>query len=342
MKALKQKKTYLVAAAFCLLVIFGLGYYYFFTGFSDASETKYLYVDNDDTADSVYQKLSSIGSRHGMTALSTLLRHQGYEGHVRTGRYAISPDDGVLTVYRNLKNGRQTPVMLTIPESRTLERLAAVLSGKLMMDSTSIMMALTDSQAVAQLGYNSCTVACMFVPNTYEVYWNLSAEQLLNRMKKEHDAFWNYERLHKAEALGLTANEVCTLASIIDEETANNEEKPMIAGMYLNRLKEKMPLQADPTVKFALKRFELRRIYKDMLATASPYNTYINIGLPPGPIKIASVKGIDAVLNRTAHDYLYMCAKEDFSGTHNFARTYKEHLQNAARYSKALNERGIK
>ena len=131
------------------------------------------------------------------------------------------------------------------------------------------------------------------------------------------------------------------MASIVDEETANDGEKPMIAGMYYNRLKEGMPLQADPTIKFALKQFDLKRIYHNMLSTNSPYNTYKNTGLPPGPIRIPTVKGIDAVLNYIHHDYLYMCAKEDFSGTHNFARTYEEHLKNAAKYSKALNERGI-
>jgi UPF0755 protein len=161
-------------------------------------------------------------------------------------------------------------------------------------------------------------------------------------MKKEHDKFWDKSRQAKATALGLNPNEVCTLASIIDEETSNNPEKPMIARMYLNRLKKGMPLQADPTVKFALKDFALKRIYHNMLNTDSPYNTYKNTGLPPGPIKVASVAGIDAVLNAPSHNYLYMCAKEDFSGTHNFASSYSEHLRNAAKYSKALNERGIK
>ena len=170
----------------------------------------------------------------------------------------------------------------------------------------------------------------------------MSLDGLMERMQKEHNHFWNGERTAKATALGLTPNEICTMASIIDEETANNAEKPMIAGMYLNRLKQGMPLQADPTIKFAMKRFELKRIYHEMLRYDSPYNTYKNTGLPPGPIKIASIKGIDAVLNRVAHDFLYMCAKEDFSGTHNFARTYSEHLKNAAKYTKALNERGIK
>jgi UPF0755 protein len=161
-------------------------------------------------------------------------------------------------------------------------------------------------------------------------------------MKKESDTFWTEQRLSKAEKTGMTPQEVITLASIIDEETANNGEKPMIAGMYLNRLKSGMPLQADPTVKFALRQFGLKRIYNNLLNTDSPYNTYRNVGLPPGPIRVASVAGIDAVLNYVKHEYMYMCAKEDFSGTHNFARTYSEHLQNARKYSNALNERGIR
>ena len=161
-------------------------------------------------------------------------------------------------------------------------------------------------------------------------------------MTFEHDAFWSEERLGKAQAAGLTPDEVATLASIVDEETANDAEKPMVAGMYINRLRTGMPLQADPTIKFALHDFSLRRIYHGHLETDSPYNTYRNTGLPPGPIRIPSISGIDAVLDYVRHDYLYMCAKEDFSGTHNFARTYREHLANAAKYTKALNQRGIR
>jgi len=340
-KVVLHRKHYLIAASVCLVGIFVMGYYFFFTGFSLHQETRYVYVDADDTPDSVYRKLDSIGSLHGLVALHTLLRHQGYGEHVRTGRYAIEPDDGVFDVFRKLKNGRQVPIRLTIPESRTIDRLAAVLGTKLMIDSATIVEALRDTMLIGQLGYDTCTVPSLFVPNTYEVYWNLTADQLLNRMKREHDAFWDESRLRKAEAIGLTPDEVCTLASIIDEETANNAEKPMIAGMYLNRLKQGMPLQADPTVKFALKDFAIKRVRQGMLTNSSPYNTYAHEGLPPGPIKVASIKGIDAVLNRTNHDYLFMCAKEDFSGTHNFARTYQEHLKNAARYAKALNERGI-
>ena len=270
------------------------------------------------------------------------MRHANYKDKIKTGRYAINPGEGIVTIYRRLKNGQQSSLNLTIPEARTTNRLAAILSKKLMLDSATIASALTSQETCQRYGYDTCTIPAMFIPNTYDIYWNVSIDGFLERMKKEHDRFWNAERTTKASFHGLKPNEVATLASIIDEETANNDEKPMIAGMYINRLKKGMPLQADPTVKFALKQFGLKRIYNKLLRTDSPYNTYIHEGLPPGPIKIASIKGIDAVLNAVNHDYLYMCAKEDFSGTHNFAKTYPEHLQNAEKYTKALNERGIK
>ena len=336
-----SKKYYIIAATASLVAIIALVIYYFFTGFSHQQQTQYVYIDDNDNIDSVFTKLSAVGSRHGSSALCTLLRHSDYESDIRTGRFVIEPGDGVITVFRRLKNGQQSPIMLTIPESRTVRLLASALGKRLMIDSTTIACALIDEVYCHQLGYTPQTIPAMFVPNTYEVYWNTSLDKLMQRMKKEHDKFWAGERTQKASALGLSPDEVCTLASIIDEETANTAEKPMIAGMYLNRLKTGMPLQADPTIKFALGDFSIKRIRHGMLTVESPYNTYQNEGLPPGPIKVASIKGIDAVLNRVAHDYLYMCAKEDFSGTHNFAVTYKEHLQNAARYSKALNERGL-
>ena len=341
MKALKAKYL-LIAAAVCLVSIVALGWYFFLTDFSDTKETRYVYVDDDDTIDSVLTKLRPIATDHGLTGFGTLIRHSDYAKAPRTGRYAIEPGEKTWKVMRKMKNGQQQAVMLTIPEARTMQKLAAALGSKLMLDSAQIAAALTDQVYCQQQGYDTCTIAALFVPNTYEVYWNTTLDHLMERMAKEHKAFWTPERLQKCEVAGLSPDEVCTLASIIDEETANNGEKPMIAGMYLNRLHKDMPLQADPTVKFALKNFALKRIYHDMLFFDSPYNTYRNTGLPPGPIKIASIKGIDAVLNYVQHDYLYMCAKEDFSGTHNFAVSYAEHLRNAARYAKALNERGIK
>lgn len=342
MKTIKAK-YYIIPFVACLIIVVGLVYYFFLTSFTDEKETvSYVYIDEDDNIDSVYAKLQPYASEHALSGFKCLSRHTGYKDKIRTGRYAILPDVSTLNTFRNLRNGHQEAEMLTIPESRTMEKLAGVLSRKLMLDSLMLEQSLTDNDFCGRWGYDTATIACLFVPNTYEVYWNISLDGLMERMIKEHDHFWNGDRTVKATSLGLTPDEVCTMASIIDEETANNTEKPMVAGMYLNRLKAGMPLQADPTIKFAMKRFELKRIYHDMLFYDSPYNTYRNVGLPPGPIKIASIKGIDAVLNRAEHDYLYMCAKEDFSGSHNFAKTYSEHLKNAARYSKALNERGIK
>ena len=270
------------------------------------------------------------------------MRHSSYEENIRTGRYEIEPGNSAFTVFRKLKNGLQASVNLTVPSVRTADKLAGALSRKLMMDSVEIYKALTDSATCAKYGYKPETMLCMFIPNTYEVYWNTTVDKFLDKMNEESKKFWNFERTQKAKAMGLTKEEVITMASIVDEETANDAEKPMVAGMYYNRLRTGMPLQADPTIKFALKDFGIRRIYHNMLNVKSPYNTYRRTGLPPGPIRIPSVAGIDAVLNHVRHDYLYMCAKEDFSGTHNFAETYEEHLQNAAKYSAALNKRGIK
>ncbi len=342
------KKKYLIPASLCLLVLIGIGYYYFFSSFTGKDHTCYVYVDADDNYDSLLVKLKPVASVHGYHAFKIMSRHSSLTRRLRTGRYAITPSTGAFTAFRHIKNGMQTPVNLTVPTVRTMQDLAGVLGSKLMLDSASIAKALACEDTCRAYGYDTATVAALFVPNTYDVYWNISLSGLLKRMQKENGRFWNDKRMAKAKALDLSPVEVATLASIVDEETANDKEKPMIAGMYYNRLKLRngeypagMPLQADPTVKFALKRFELKRIYHDMLHVKSPYNTYVNTGLPPGPIRIASVAGIDAVLDMVHHNYLYMCAKEDFSGTHNFAATYQEHMNNAQRYAAALNARGI-
>jgi len=316
---------------------------------ASGNERRYVYIDGDDTIDSVYQQIDTMSRSSSRQVFHLLSRAMKYGENIHTGRYALDPSEGVLATFRKMRNAQQEPVSLTIPSVRTLDRLASELSKRLMADSAEIATALHSEDVCRRLGYDTITIAAMFIPNTYDVYWNISPIKLLERMNRECDTFWTDKRKAKAEKIGLTDIQVSTLASIIDEETANDTEKPMIAGMYLNRLNlrteeypQGMPLQADPTIKFAMKDFSLRRIYHDMLTVESPYNTYINPGLPPGPIRIPSVAGIEAVLNYVSHDYLYMCAKEDFSGTHNFARTYQEHLQNAARYSRALNHRGIK
>ncbi len=339
-KSLSQKK-YFILACVCLLGAAGLVYYYLFAPMSVAQSTQYIYIDNDDNVDSVCAKIEEISNGHGITAFRTIVRHTSYAENIRTGRYEVTTSNGALSVFRKLKNGLQTPVNLTIPSVRTIDKLAESVSKKMEFSKEELLEALCNDSVCRKYGYNTQTIACMFIPETYSIYWNTSVEKFLDKMNKESQRFWNFERKNEAKAMGLNEVQVITLASIVDEETANDAEKPMIAGMYYNRLKTDMPLQADPTVKFALGKFELKRIYHDMLQTDSPYNTYKYKGLPPGPIRIPSVAGIEAVLNHVHHDYLYMCAKEDFSGTHNFAKTYAEHKQNAAKYTKALNERGI-
>lgn len=353
---MKKKKTaikakhYLYMALLLAVVACGFVYYYFFSSFSACTEKQYVYIDDDDTQDSVFVKLKPWASKHGMVGFTTLARHSSFGERIRAGRYAVVPGESAFTLLRHMKNGVQDPLNITIPEVRTLDRLAAVLGNRLMADSCQFSELFADTCFIDSLGYNRQTLPSLFIPNTYSIYWNVTPKAFVERMVKEHQRFWNNDaRKERAAAMNLTENEVATLASIIDEETANNGEKPMIAGMYLNRLRlrnseypQGMPLQADPTVKFACGDFTLKRIYHKLLLTDSPYNTYIYPGLPPGPIKIASVAGIDAVLHYVEHDYLYMCAKEDFSGTHNFAKTYSEHLINAAKYVAALNKRGIK
>ena len=287
----------------------------------------YLYIDADDNTDSICHKLTTqlqASSLKGFKLLTTV----GGLDPIHPGAYRFSQSDNCLTVYRRLKSGAQTPVNLTLPSVRTVGKLLKTVSHQLMTDSSNLARLLMDSTYCAQIGYTRETLPCLFLPNTYEVYWTMT--------------LWNKERKAKAQSIGLTPEEVVTLASIVEEETANNAEKPMVAGLYMNRLHAEMPLQADPTVKFALQDFGLRRILHAHLETESPYNTYKHTGLPPGPIRIPSIQGIESVLNYTRHDYLYMCAKEDFSGTHNFAATFTQHLANARKYQQELNRRKIK
>ena len=337
------KKEILIGAVGGFIVFAGIAWALFFSSMSSQSTSVFVDVDRDDNLDSVCAKIKSVSDAGiQMSGFKVLAAVTGYAGNIRTGHYEIAPSTGSLRLLRNMKNGLQKPVRLTIPIVRTNERLAAELGKRLMLDSADFIRLFKDSLRCARYGCDTFNIVGLFIPNTHEIYWNIPLDKFMERMQKEYTAFWTPQRLEKAGAANLTPQEVITLASIIDEETANNAEKPDIAAMYLNRLHKDMPLQADPTIKFALRQFQLRRIYRNMLFAKSPYNTYQNTGLPPGPIRIPSMAGIDAVLNHTQHDYLYMCAKEDFSGTHRFARSYSEHLANAKRYTEALNQKGIK
>ncbi len=309
--------------------------------FSRTDSASYVYVDKDDTADSVYHKLTQTPDSR-MYLVRFWGKAMRYSSHVHTGRYQTGKHVSAFSLIRSLRAGRQEPVNLVIPVTHTLAAMAGRIAPKLQADSAALMKAFTDPELLAELQADTATAPALFVPNTYQVYWDIEPADLLRRMKREYEAFWDEGRRALARDLELTPYEVAALASIVEQESANQAERPAIAGMYINRLRQGMKLQADPTVKFALGDFGLRRIMHAHLTTDSPYNTYMNEGLPPGPICIPSADAIDAVLNYEHHDYLYMCAKEDFSGTHNFAATYAEHLANARRYAEALNKRGIK
>ena len=320
----------------------GTIYYYFFSSLMQMERSTYIYIDRDDTVDSVYCKIEEAGHPKSMFGFRYKAEKNNYASRIHTGKFEIKPEDNMRYLYRRLTMGYQTPVKLTIGSVRTLDRLARNVGNQLMIDSAEVAAIINDSSFCSSLGYSKETLPALFIPNTYEVYWNISAEQFMQRMLKEHQAYWNKQRLDKAKQIGLTPVEVATLASIVEEETAVGAEKPMVAGLYMNRLKKGMLLQADPTVKFSLQEFTLRRILFKHLEVDSPYNTYKYAGLPPGPIRVPSIQGLESVLNYTQHAYLYMCAKEDFSGTHNFACTSAQHHANARRYQQALNRRKIR
>ncbi len=265
-----------------------------------------------------------------------------YPGHIRAGKYTLTEGMSNRSMLNLLRTGSQTPVRLVINKKHTLDELADYLSPQFYFSRSAFIQSLYDTTLIHNLGFNEQTLIAMFLPNTYEVWWTTSPEDLLRRMKKEYDRYWNAERLSLANAEQLNPVEVITLASIVDEETAKNDEKATVAGLYLNRLRRNIPLQSDPTLKFAHQHFEWKRIYNRHKKIVSPYNTYMFSGLPPGPICIPQLSSIEAVLHAEKNDYIFMCAKEDFSGYHNFARTNAEHERNRQKYIRALNERGIK
>lgn len=264
------------------------------------------------------------------------------ESDVRSGAFNIQQGMSAWAAGRLLHSGAQTPVKLTINGFRSYDLLRDRVTGKLSLSPDDFDKVFTDSTRLAKHGLDPDSKLALFIDDTYEVYWNVTPEKLFDKLADNYAKVWNKERLKKAEALGLTPEEVMIICSIVDEETNAKDEKGDIGRLYINRLKKGMKLQADPTVRYALNDFTIKRVTQQHLKVDSPYNTYQTEGLPPGPIRTTSVATIDAVLNSKPSDYLYMCAKEDFSGTHNFAVDYATHQENARRYQNALNERGIK
>jgi len=288
-------------------------------------------LDSLDKHDVVRDKLS----------FRFLAKVMGVAEKVKPGRYVIGPESGNWELLRKMRNGKQDALRITINNFRLKEDIASKLAKQLPYDSTYLMKMLDSTVITSKYGYTPETIACLFIPDTYDVFWTSTFDDFMKKMQKANKRFWTDKRIKEANALGLTPIQVGILASIVYGESKASIEQNRIAGVYWNRFRIGMPLQADPTIVFAWKDFSIRRVTGKLMAINSPYNTYRNKGLPPGPISIPPKEVIDKVLNLEKHDYLYFCAKEDFSGTHNFAVTYPEHMANAAKFQAALNARKI-
>ncbi len=276
-----------------------------------------------------------------LVSFSLLAKLKGLDENVKNGMYLLKKDMSNTAAINLLRAGLQTPVRMTFNSARKIEELSTKLTANLEIDSADMAPYLLSDSVAHIYGFDSLNFIGMFLPNTYEVYWTASPKEVLDRMKLEYDRYWNQTRRNKADSLGLTPQEVVTLASIVDSETNLMNEAPTIAGVYLNRIRRGYPLQADPTLVFAMNDFTIRRVLDVHKKTDSPYNTYKYKGLPPGPIMMPSIKAVESVLNAENHRFLYFCAKEDFSGYHVFARTLEEHNVNASKFQRALNRQRI-
>lgn len=300
-----------------------------------------IYIPTGSTYEAVVDTLVAYQCISGRAMFGTMARMCRYQDNVKSGSYRIVPGMDMVQLVKKLSRGNQDAVTVTIGKHRTVETLCAFLGSKLEVSGDTLLRMMKTDSVAEYYGYTVENFPCMFLCNTYELYWNSTAKRLFDRMERESERFWNDRRMNQCKSLGLTPAEVITLASIVEEETNNNKEKDTIASVYLNRLRKGMLLQADPTLKFSVGDFSLRRLGREQILHESPYNTYRHKGLPPGPICLPSVESIEAVLENLPTGYLYFCAKEDFSGSHRFAATLAQHNANAARFHRALNERNI-
>ncbi|MEO9967301.1 MAG: endolytic transglycosylase MltG [Reichenbachiella sp.] len=342
-----DKKKIVMGAAIVAfsMMLSSFGFYFwqmvYSPNFLVEQDPKPLMIKTGSTFKDVQNTLYDRRYVNDLVSFSFLSKMMDYDELVKPGLYLIEPGMTNMQVIRMLRAGDQTEVNVTFNNARLLSDLPEKLTRNLEMTELQLAEWLLNDSIQSAYGFDSLSFIGMFIPNTYKMFWNIKPEDLLNRLKKEHDKFWTDERLQKAEQLGLTTNEVSVLASIVQAETIKSDERPIVAGVYLNRLKRGYPLQADPTLVFAAQDFAIKRVLNKHKQIDSPYNTYKYQGLPPGPINMPSITSIDAVLNYTEHKYLYFCAKEDFSGYHNFARNLIDHNRNAEKYQRALNKAGL-
>lgn len=338
-----MKKYLLITLAIFVLLALGVGLWISRAHVSldgDKSDRR-INIPTGSSYNDLCDSLSANGCMPNHTVFNLFARLRGLPNHVKGGSYIVSEGMTAFSLVGKLNSGSQDPIRLTINKHRTVESLCHFLGEKMEFPADSMLVLLRDSAVCADYGETPQTILGLFLRNTYEVYWTTTPRKFLARMSRESDAFWQ-PRQKALQSLGLTRQQVITLASIVEEETNVNDEKADIASVYLNRLRTGILLQADPTVKYALQDFSIRRILNYMLLVDSPYNTYRIVGLPPGPICIPSQASIDAVLKNKKTSWLYFCAKEDFSGRHNFSSSLAEHQRNAARFHKALNDRKIR
>jgi UPF0755 protein len=299
-------------------------------------DTRALIIPKGATFKEVQAILHKGNYTQDLISFSFLAKLMDYDKQLKPGRYVLEPNLTNIQAIRILRAGIQEPVDVTFNNVRLVKDLSEKITRNLNVKREEFEAALIRFAMNNPHGFNKDNILCMFIPNTYELYFNVSPEELINRMHQEHEKFWNEERLRKAEATGLTPIEVSILASIVQAESVKRDEAPIIAGLYINRLNKGIPLQADPTLVFAVGDFTLKRVLNEHKEIDSPYNTYRYRGLPPGPVNMPEIFALEAVLNYTKSNYLYMCAKEDFSGRHNFTHSYQQHMNNAIRYQRAL------
>ncbi|HAQ64452.1 MAG TPA: endolytic transglycosylase MltG [Bacteroidales bacterium] len=302
----------------------------------------HLYVRTGETLESIAEDMRKMGVHPRLREFKWVAHRKKLDQTLKPGHYVLTNGMSNFQLTRMLALGRQTPVRVIFHNIRTIGQLAGRIASQIEADSASLIKTFNDSVMLNKAGFNASTLPAMFIPNTYEVYWTLTPKEFFNRMHDEFNVFWDESRKKRCAEMGYSITQIVTLASIVEQETNKNSEKSTIAGVYINRLRKGMPLQADPTVKYAVGDFSLRRITGEHLTIDSPYNTYKYQGLPPGPICFPSIASVEAVLNYEDHGYYYFCARDDLSGYHEFARDYNTHMTNARRYQRALNALGIK
>lgn len=333
------------ATLFSLVVVY-LTYDYYQRIFSVNvrlnSSSATFYISSDWEFKDLRKALFEQGIIADSASFSWVAKKKKYTNKLIAGRYVIPDGLNNNQLVNLLRSGEQVPVKMILRSVRTVEELASNVAQYIEADSSALAELLNDHDYAAQYGFTTTTFLTMFLPNTYEFYWATDEEEFVVRMAREYKRFWTDNRKQKAKALGLSQSEVSVLASIVQsEQAAHPDERPVVAGLYLNRLKKGMRLESDPTLIHALGDFSIKRVLNIHKEIESPYNTYKRAGLPPGPILLPELSAIDAVLNPAKHNYLFMCAKEDFSGYHNFANSYRDHVNNAKRYQQELNRRKI-